>query len=155
MLTQLSRLSIEADGRYATAEELQFLNNYFQTFDLRLSAYKKITKVEVEILDRTEAKMRAIDPSLFQNASGDFTPTWRKDIVQLLTYATATLLVGDQERLREGMLLWHTTIAKSYKFERTCKTTFEVMPQVVKEFLTPEEAALFNPILTLNQIVLG
>ncbi|PIG94691.1 phycobilisome protein [Gloeocapsopsis sp. IPPAS B-1203] len=155
MLTQLSRLSVEADGRYATAEELQFINNYFQTFDWRLSAYEKITKAEAEILARTEAKMRDIDPSLFQNASGDFTPTWRKDIIQLLTFATATLLVDDQERLREGMLIWHATIAKSYKFERTCKITFEVMPEVVKEFLTSEEAALFNPILTLNQIVLG
>ncbi|MES1024248.1 phycobilisome protein [Gloeocapsa sp. BRSZ] len=155
MLTQLSRLSVEADGRYATAEELQFIKTYLQSFNLRLSAYEKITKAESEIINRVEAEMRDIDPSLFQNASGDFTQTWRKDIIQLLTYATATLLVCDQERLREGMLIWHATIAKSYKFERTCKTTFEVMPEVVKEFLTPEEAALFNPILTLNQIVLG
>ncbi|AFZ30787.1 hypothetical protein Glo7428_2271 [Gloeocapsa sp. PCC 7428] len=90
MLTQLSCLSVAADGRYATAEELQFIKNYFQSFDVRLSAYEKMTKAESEIRDCVEAKMRDIEPSLFQNTSGDFTSTWRKDIIQLLTYATAT-----------------------------------------------------------------
>lgn len=155
MLTQLSRLSVEADGRYATAEELQFVKEYFQSLDLRVSAYEKLKKAESEIIERVENKMRGIDPTLFINASGDFTQTWRKDIVQLLRYAAASLLFNDPERLREGMLLWHATIAKSYKFDRTCNTTFEMMPQVVKEYLTSEEAALFYPILKLNQIALG
>lgn len=155
MLTQLTRLSVEADGRYAKFDEMQFLKGYFQSLDQRLSAYEKIKNSELEIIEQVEAKMRTIDPSLFINAAGDFTQTWRKDIVQLLRYAAAALLFNDPDRLKEGLLLWHTTIVKSYKFDRTCKTTFEVMPVVIKQYLTTEEAALFCPLLELNHIVLG
>lgn len=155
MLTQLARLSVEADGRYASNQELQFLGKYYQTLSNRISAYEKIRTSEAEIIAKVEAKMRSIDPSLFVNAGRDFTDVWKKDIVQLLRYAAAALFFDDLERLREGLLLWHTTIAKSYKFDRTCKTTFTVMPEVVKEYLTPTEAALFCPILDLNKIVLG
>jgi len=65
------------------------------------------------------------------------------------------LLCNEHDHLREGLLLWHNTIAKSYQFDHTCKTTFTVMPEVVKQYLTPQEAALFCPILELNYIILG
>lgn len=155
MLTQLTRLSIEADGRYAKAEELQFLKGYFQSLDQRVSAYEKIRSAEAEIISKVEAKMRSLDPNLFRSAAGDFTDTWKKDIVQLLRYATAALLFNEHDHLREGLLLWHNTIAKCYQFDQTCKTTFTVMPEVVKQYLTPQEAALLCPILELNHIILG
>lgn len=155
MLTQLNRLSVEVDGRYATAEELQFIKGYFESLEKRSSAYEKIKNFEAEIISKTEAKMRSLDPNIFLNASGDFTDTWKKDIGQLLRYAAAGALLSEQERLKEELLLWHNTIAKSFKFDRTCKMTFTVMPEVVKQCLPPEEAALFLPILELYKIVLG
>ena len=50
MLTQFYRLKAAADGRYATPEELQFLKDYFKSFNLRLSAYQKIRAGEPEII---------------------------------------------------------------------------------------------------------
>jgi len=155
MLTQLSRLSVAADGRYAKLEELQFLKGYFQSLDLRVSAYEKIRAAEAEILNQAEAKMRALDPHIFRIASGDITKQWRRDVVQLLRYASAALLFNDHDRLREGLLIWHNTIAKSYQFDRTCNMSFDVMPDVVEQYLTPQEAALFRPILALNNVLLG
>lgn len=155
MQTQLTQLSVETDGRYAVAEELQFLKGYLQSLEQRVSAYEKIRAAEAEIISQVEVKMRAIDASLFRNSTRDFTEIWRKDIVQLLRYAAATLLFNDRDRLREGLLIWHNTITKFYRFERTCQTTFKVMPEVIKQYLTPEEAALFCPILELNHVVLG
>ncbi|MBW4577288.1 MAG: phycobilisome protein [Aphanothece sp. CMT-3BRIN-NPC111] len=155
MLTQLTRLSVETDGRYAKLEELQFLKDYLQSMDVRLSAYEKIRAAQEQIILQVEVKMCDMDPSLFRSAAGDFTEIWRKDIGQLLRYAAAALLFNEPDHLREGLLLWHNTIAKSFKFERTCNTTFRVMPEVIKEYLTPQEAALFCPILELNHILLG
>lgn len=155
MLTQLARLSVAADGRYASTKELQFLKGYFQTLDVRLSAYEKIKNAAEKIIDQVEAKMQNLDPNLLRNASGDFTKIWRKDSLRLLQYAAATMLFNDNDRLREGLLLWHTTIAKAYKFERTCKTAITLMSEVVKQYLTPEEAELFCPILGLNQYLLS
>lgn len=155
MLTQLSRLSVTADGRYAKLEELQFLPSYFHSLELRLSAYEKIRNADEKIISQVEEKMRSIDSTLFLNDSGDFTEFWRKDTVHLLRHAAAALLFNDKDRLREGILLWHNTITKSYKVHRACKTCFEVMPEVVKQYLNPQEAALFCPILELNYIILG
>ncbi|PSB00733.1 phycobilisome protein [Merismopedia glauca] len=155
MLTQLKRLSIEADGRYASPQELQFCDEYFQSLPLRLSAYQKLKESADEIIALTELKMRAIDPKIFINSTGDFTPTWKKDIEQLVRYAAAALLFNDSDRLNEGLLIWHSTIAKSYKFDRTCKRTFQVMPEVMREYLSPEEFDLLSPLLSLNGVVLG
>lgn len=71
MLTQLSRLSVEADGRYATASELQFLKDCFETVDDRISTYEKIRDAEADIIPRMEVEKRAYDASLFRLADRD------------------------------------------------------------------------------------
>lgn len=155
MLTQLKRLSIEADGRYASAQELKFADDYFQSLPLRLSAYQKLREDADDILDETEKRMRAKDSKIFMGPAGDFTEIWRRDTVRLIRYTAAALLFNDRDRLNEGLLIWHSTIAKSFKFDRTCKMCFQVMPEVAKQYLSPEEAALLTPLLSLNGIVLG
>jgi len=42
MLKQLSRLSNETEGRYASTVELQFIKDYVNSVDTRISAYEKI-----------------------------------------------------------------------------------------------------------------
>lgn len=155
MLTQLTCLSIEADGRYATAEELQFIKGYFESLDQRVSAYEKIRTAAEEIISQVEAKMRNLDSKIFIGASGDFSERWKRDISQQLRYIAASLLLNEHEYLREGFLVWFKTIVSSYKFDRTCQTTFKVMPEVVKQYLTSEEAALFCQILAIHQIILS
>lgn len=80
MLTQLRQLSIAADGRYLRDEELQFMETYLASFDLRLSAYRKIQAAEAQIIRDVEMKMRALDPYLLMRGwktlvtSGKLTP---------------------------------------------------------------------------------
>lgn len=155
MLTQLKRLSMEADGRYASAQELKFARDYFESLPLRVSAYQKLRESDDEILEATEAKMRAIDPKIFMGPAGDFFEIWKRDTRRLIRYTAATVLFNDRDRLNEGMLIWYSTITKSYKFEHTCKTCFKVMPEVMKQYLSPEEFALVSPIVSLNSVVLS
>ena len=42
MFKQLTRLSIDADGRYATDDELKFLDDYLATVETRVSTYETI-----------------------------------------------------------------------------------------------------------------
>jgi Phycobilisome protein len=154
MLTQLSRLSVEADGRYAKTEELQFFKSYYQSLDDRLRTYEKVRAAAEEIVTTTEAEMRNLDPTIFMGASGDYSERWRKDITNQIRYAAAAMLFNEHEYLKQGFLIWFKTIVNSYKFEKTCKLTFKVMPEVVKKILSAEEAALFCQILGIHQIVL-
>lgn len=155
MLTQLSRLSIKAEGRYAQASELQFLKKYLQSIPLRISAYEKIREVEKELIDKVVAKIEATEPQLFRSDREDYTEICRRDMTQVLKCAAAALLFNDGDRLQEGLLLWDKTIVKAIQREQTCNKAYGIMQEVIKDYLTSEEVALFSSLLVLSQITLG
>jgi len=155
MLSQLARLSMEADGRYASAAELQFLKDYFQSLNHRMSAYKKIQASEKEILSQVEAQMLSIDPNLFRRGSQDVSAKCHGDTVQVLRHSTAALLINDTERLRDRLLLWLQTILGAVQVKNSSAVTYDVMQKVIKQYLTAEEASLFLPILEIDRTLLG
>ncbi|MEK0182588.1 MAG: phycobilisome protein [Oscillatoriales cyanobacterium] len=155
MLSQLSRLSVEADGRYASAAELQFLKDYFQSLNHRMSAYKKIQASEKEILSQVEAQMQSIDPNIFRRGSQDVTAKCRLDAAMVLRHSAAALLINDTERLRDRLLLWLQTILGPFHAKNSSSVTYDVMKKVIKQHLTTEEANLFVPILDINRSILG
>ena len=155
MLKQLEDLSLAAEGRYATARELQFIRDYIKTVDLRLSAYQKIRDAEDEILDRLEAKMRSMQSNIFQSNSKDVGSMYKRDTQKLLRSATAAMLIDDLDRLREHLLLWQRTIMTAFKVKHITAMAHTNMPEVIQQFLTPEEFESILPILQLNQAVLA
>ena len=155
MLSQLARLSMEADGRYASAEELLFLKDYFQSLNHRISAYKKIQASEAEIMQQVEAQMQSLDPNLFRRGTQDVTQKCRGDIVQVLRHSAAAMLIDDNERLRDRLLLWLQTILGAVQVRNTATVTYDVMKKVLKQYLTVEERNLFFPILDNNRTLLG
>lgn len=155
MLSQLARLSTEADGRYASAEELQFLKDYLQSLNHRISAYKKIQASETEIMQQVEAQMQSLDPNLFRRGTQDVTQKCRGDIVQVLRHSAAAMLIDDNERLRDRLLLWLQTILGAVQVRNTATVTYDVMKKVLKQYLTVEERNLFFPILDNNRTLLG
>ena len=154
MLKQLEQLTISADGRYATTEELMFLRDYLATIDLRLSTYQKIRDAEIEIVDRLQDKMREMKPEIFQTNSGDRSAKCRRDCQIVLRSASAALLIDDLDRLKENILLWQRTIIKAFQLNSLTEVTYKLMPSIIQEFVTPKEFSLIEPILQLNQTVL-
>lgn len=155
MLSQLARLSVEADGRYATSEELQFLTDYIESLEPRISAYQKIQAAETEILDRVEAKMQDANPNVFYKGNRDVKATCQRDRIHVLRKSAATILSSDLDRQRESFLLWYQTIIRAFQDEKAAGICYQIMQEVVKQYLTSEEAAMVSPILGLNQVILG
>ncbi len=160
MLKQLARLSVEADGRYATASELQFLKDYLKTADLRVSAYKKVQGAVGKIIDQVEAKSKSIAPNafstkVFHSDEKNCTDMFRRDTTMILELSAAAMLIDDLDRLREGFLVWHRTILYAINVEYCTQVMCQVLPDVVKEYLTPEEADLMMPALGTSKAVLG
>jgi hypothetical protein len=155
MLSQLANLSVEADGRYASPDEVQFLKAYFQSFNLRLSAYQKIQAGANEIIRDVEAKIQSSDPNLLRRGSKNMVGKWRLDTGRVLRHSAAALLIDDPNRLRDRLLLWFQTILGSFEAKESSEMTFEVMQEVIKQYLTAEEANLFIPILEMNRTILG
>ena len=155
MLKQLEQLSKSAEGRYATVEELEFLQNYLPTVDLRISAYQKLRDAEDKIIDRLQEKMQQVKPGIFHTKSGDLRDVCRRDIKVILRNATAAMLIDDLDRLRENILLWQRIIIKAFKEKHIATMVHTTMPEIIEQFLTPEEFATLQPVLQLNQAILA
>lgn len=160
MLTQFAKLSVNADGRYASDQELLFLHQYLQTIRLRLSAYLKIQAAEPEMVQQVLRQLKEIDPRLVQSdtiaaGNGDLTAKWQRDTVRVLRYAAIALLIDDPEFFKERLLLWFQTVMRAFKAERSCNATYVVMQAVIQNYLTPEEAQFFLPLLEMSRLTLG
>lgn len=154
MLSQLKRLSLEADGRYATDAELAFLKSYGQTVRQRISGYEKIRDAEDTIMDAAEAQLMEIDSQVFHQGAQDFTDTCRRDRKNTLRHASAAMLFNDLDRLRDGLLLWQQTIVRAIKAEQPSTITWQEIPGVLREHLSAEEMDLMMPALHLTQALL-
>lgn len=155
MLSQLNQLSLNADGRYATDEELRFLLPYIHSFGLRLQTYQQIQASEATIVQEVYAKLREIDPSLLQRGNEDLSVKWKRDTLRVLRYSAVAMLLDDPHSLQEKLLLWFQTVMKAFGAQRSCNLTYSVMQAVVKEHLSTQQAQVFCPILEVNRQLLG
>ncbi|MBE9144567.1 globin family protein [Planktothrix mougeotii] len=154
MLTELQRLSVEADGRYATPEELEFLKSYLETFRYRISAYQKLQKYEPIILQKIHHKLIKTNPQIFMKGSINFTSKWRLDTIRVLRYSAMILLINDPDYLQERLLIWFATILQAFKVQDITELTYQAMSDVLEDYLTPEEKNVFFPLIELNLAIL-
>jgi hypothetical protein len=156
MLTQLARLSLEFDSRYASDRDLQFIQDYLESVDLRIRTYEKIRDREAEILPEVEAKMRTLNQNNQLFVMGDHEiEICRRDRKNAVRYSSAAMLIDDLDRLREGILIWVQTIVRAIGWKRYVQNHYPVIQEVIKQYLTPEEADLIMPALQLDHTILG
>jgi len=155
MLSQMQRLIAKLDGRYATDAELQFMQDYLTSYDLRLSAYIKLQNAESMILQQVYTRLQRSHGKLLRNGNEDMSAKWKRDTMRVLRYSAIAMLLNDPDALRERFLYWFQTIMKAFGVQESCAVTYQIMQEVVREYLTPAEATLVCSILELNRIALG
>ncbi|MEM9536241.1 MAG: allophycocyanin [Cyanobacteria bacterium P01_A01_bin.3] len=158
MLKQLSQLTLQADGRYACAEELEFLRDYIASSKSRMKTYQKLREVRGDIAIETALNLLEEDENLFIVEGEDYKPLFHRDQEISLRYTTATVLSGDLERLKQTLLLWYRTIlnaAKPGKVKKWTNLTYKVKPKIILDKLDEEERQYVKPVLALNQTILG
>ena len=155
MIQQIEQLCAQADGRYATDDELAFFQDYLKTARLRFALYQKLQKLESQIIQKVLTELKSKEPDLLVINGCDLTTKWQRDTVRLLRYAATALITDDGDVFKERMLLWFQTIMKSFQAERSCEATYKAMQQVLKATLTPQEAALFRPLIEMSRVTLG
>ncbi|MGF1604639.1 MAG: allophycocyanin [Thermosynechococcaceae cyanobacterium] len=155
MLKQLARVNVDADGRFATEAELQFLTDYLESADSRISAYEKIRDAEEEIMDQVEELATAQNPRVFYKGTRDMSATCRRDRKHILRSVSAAMLLSDLDSLRDGLLLWQRTIIHAFQFQPASQVVCQLMPTVINQQLLPEEAQQIMPALQLSQALLS
>jgi hypothetical protein len=155
MLKAFKDLADKSEGRYATDDELQFIDDYVNSYSLRLSTYYKLQQIEQEFVETVHQQLTATDPALLKSGTKNLTPKWKHDTMRVLRYSAIALLLDDAEIHQERFLFWFQTIMRAFSAQRSCDVTYTLMQEVAKNKLSANEAALLCPILELNRVALG
>ena len=156
MLQQLADLTLEVDGRYADDSELNFIDEFVDSLSARIATYEKIKDLEKEIIKKLEASLYERAPEVFAYNHKAAKAFCRRDAKIVLRQGACAMLTNDYERLRESLLLWQRTIMLAFQMEECNQIMFsELMPNILRDFLTEEEYALILPALQLNENVLA
>jgi hypothetical protein len=155
MLKQLTQLTVAADGRYATADELQFISDYLATAEQRISAYVKVRNAASDIIDTFAAERRSQYPNAFQIGGKDVSGFALRDMTNVLRCCAAAALINDLDRLQEAVLLWLQSIAKSFGWRQHAEIDYGMLQEIIKTYLTDEEAQMILPAIKLAQTTLS
>lgn len=155
MFIKLENLSVAADARYASDEELAFIEGYVNSYDRRQQIYLKLKSLEQKIVEQVSTKLRSQDPKLLQYGTEDVSEKWKRDTLRVMRYVALTVLIDDSKNLEDQFLTWFQTIMQAFGAERSCDATYNMMQQTIKQLLDPAEAALVSPVLELNRSLLG
>ena len=155
MLSKLQQLGINADGRYASDEELRFMDTYITSFNSRVDAYQRIKAVEKEIVETVSAKIQISHPNLLYPKGEDMRKKWKQDTLRVLRHSAMTVLLDDPEFLQRQFLYWFQTIMYAFGAQEACNVTYLVMQDVVKELLPKDIADFLCPVLEMNRNFLG
>ncbi|PZU94908.1 MAG: phycobilisome protein [Pseudanabaena sp.] len=155
MLSKLQQLGNNLDGRYASDDELQFMDTYISSFDVRVDAYRQIKAVEREIVESVLTKMKSAYPNLLAPKGEDMQNKWKQDTFRVLRHSAMTVLLDDPEQLRQQFLYWFQTIMQAFGAQEACNVTYLLMQDVVRETLPKDVSNLLCPILEMNRTFLG
>ena len=155
MLSQLDELCRASEDRFAQDTELEFLEEYVQSFNLRKEIYGKLRSNEKLLVQKVYAQILAQEPNLLKSPNQDLTGKWTADTLRVLRYISHAILMNDRETYRQRFLLWFQTIMKAFGAQRSCRVTYEVMAAVLEEFLTPTQYQIALPFLQLTKDTLG
>ncbi len=156
MLTQLDRLTTEADGRFASASELQFLKDYLGSVDDRISAYNKVKEASEGMVTKIQSLQQAEKANCYTFSGKDQSSICRRDLTNAIRLSTTAMLFADLDLLRDGFLLWYRTIVKAFNYSHMADNTYgKKLPEMMKSLLSEKEYKLVQPILALNHSILA
>ena len=155
MLKAFKDLADQAEGRYATDAELQFIVDYVNSYQLRLKTYQKVQKIEKNLVNEVQAQITQQSPTLLQQNNKDLTAKWKQDTLRVLKRSAIALLLDDAELHQEQFLCWFQTIMRAFEAQKSCDITYVLMQEIAQRHFSKEEVALLGPILKLNRAALG
>jgi hypothetical protein len=155
MLSKLQQLGTDADGRYASDDELKFMDTYINSFEVRANAYRQIKAAEKEIVESVLTKLQKSQPRLLATRGEDIQNKWKQDTFRVLRHSAMTVLLDDPELLRQQFLYWFQTIMQAFGAQEACNVTYLIMQDVVRSTLPKDVADLLCPILEMNRELLG
>lgn len=155
MSALLTKLSIETDGRYFTAEERQSVLGLAEALPRRVRAAEQVEQHEESAL---RSALESVQPN-YPNFATYHDQAWARQFrdAQLVLRAAVTAMVLDDPRqLDDRALFWMRSMFAANNYTpRFVRDTFTAVRDRLQEKLGGDEFALLQPFLERAVAVLG
>ena len=137
----LTEKVLEADGSYLDAQGLRLLEQYLQTYTVRLDAYQQIRDNSQKLVQQALNKLGQAYPDLIQKHG----QRCQYDMTEVLRYVAVSILRDDEIFFKEQVMSWLDTILLAHKRNAHCVTAYHYLQGVINTDLPPATSSLIRP----------
>lgn len=132
---------IVADGRYLSQEELRCLENYVNSYAMRLETYQKLSLHSEAIVLNALRKFARVHPETIQQSG----KRCQYDMSEVLRYIALSILRDDEFLFLEKIMFWLDTVLRAHHRQAACSKAYQYLQEAVEETLTPANCSLIRP----------
>ena len=136
---------LEADGRYLAPLELQPLEQYVQSYAIRLETYQHLRDQSDKLVIMALRKLATTYPELVQQHGA----RCKYDMSEVLRYIAIATLRDDEAFFKDQMMIWLDTILLAHKRQIQCGQAYRYLQEVIVAALPPSATSLIRPYLEL------
>lgn len=146
----LDKNVVEADGRYLDSQELQPLEEYVQSYAIRLETYQQLRDAGEKVVLMALRKLATTYPELVQQHGG----RCKYDMSEVLRYIAIAILRDDETFFKDQMMVWLDTILLAHKRQAQCGQAYRNLQEAIVATLPASATNLVRPYMDLITQVL-
>lgn len=133
----------EADGGYLDPSGLRTLDQFLQSYSLRLETYHQIRDQSASLIVQALRRLAQTHPEVVQKHG----QRCQYDMTEVLRYIALSILRDDEVFFKEQMMSWLDTILLAYKRHDQCTTAYRYLQDAVNATLSSPNSTLIRPYL--------
>jgi hypothetical protein len=137
----LDRNVLDADGDYLGTQGLNILENYFQTYTVRLEAYTQLREQNEQFVQQALKSFERTHPEIVQQ----HTKRCLYDMTEVVRYIAVSILRDDEVFFKEQLMSWLDTVLLAHKKHTQCIVAYRHLRDVIKAKLPVACNALVQP----------
>ena len=149
MITLLESVLERSDGSYISPEDLQTLDLTIASWQKRRQTYDWVQRREKDIVDKVLKQLSKAAPGFPKRFTEEGTDRCHRDISLVLRYCATAMLLADEELLKDRLLYWMQNIRRALRHQQPNDRVYQILQQVVREQLPPENSSLILPYLKI------
>ena len=141
----LEKNILEADGRYLNSQELNPLEQYLQSYNIRLETYQQLRDQSDKLVLQALRKLAQAYPEIIQQHG----QRCKYDMTEVLRYIAVSILRDDETFFKEQMMSWLDTILLAHRKTSQCTIAYRALQEAVNSSLSATSGNLVRPYLDI------
>lgn len=142
----LERAILDADGRYLDTQELHLIDQYVQSYEVRLQTYQQLRDNSEKLVMHALRRMSQAYPDLIQK----YGQRCKYDMSEVLRYVALSILRDDEVFFKEQMISWLDTILVAHKRTAQCVNAYRYLQEAIAATFPAPSLNLIRPYLDIT-----